>query len=133
MSFNLLENPMWKNRFQFLSICLDIAFVFASMWWDEPGWMPGATQATLSLLSRAGQGRGNTMKDAQGQDKDKENMGLSHGRQSSVSFSSMSPSHGPQVFVKGTCSRFLSTGCSPSGTACSSMGPPQGQDRRAHV
>ncbi|KAK4827417.1 hypothetical protein QYF61_017847 [Mycteria americana] len=44
-----------------------------------------------------------------------------HGRQSSTNFSSVRPSHRLQFFMN--CS---SVGCSPSGTDCSSVGPPQG-------
>lgn len=69
-SFNLLENSTQKNRFQFLSMCLDIVFLFAYTWWDEPRWMPGA-YPNHPIGPLHGQGRGNTTKDSQGEEKDK--------------------------------------------------------------
>jgi len=51
--------------------------------------------------------------------------GSSPGRQFSTNFSNMSSVHGLQLFTN--CPRVgLSTGCSPSGTGCSSVGPPRG-------
>jgi len=48
--------------------------------------------------------------------------GPSHRRQSSTNFSNIDPSHGPQLFMN--CSNMVpSTGCSPSGADCSSVGP----------
>lgn len=99
MSFNLLENSMWKTTLQFLSTCLDIAFVFDYTWWDEPGWMPGASPATLSVLSMC---RGEKTQQKTQRVK-RENLGLSHG-QSCMSLSHTSPSHGLQ-FSMNCCSR----------------------------
>jgi len=51
--------------------------------------------------------------------------GSSHGRQFSINFSNDSPSHGLQLFIN-CLSTVLPTGCSPSGTGCSSVGPSRG-------
>lgn len=47
----------------FISQTALIAFQHSELlWWADPGWMPGTHQAALSLLSSAGQGKGNRTK-----------------------------------------------------------------------
>lgn len=106
MAFNLLENSMWKKPGSNSSAYAWIQSLYLP---TRGGISLAGCLATLSVLSMS-RGDKTQQKTHRVKRRTRRDMGLSHGWQSFMNFSSRSPSHGLQLFVK--C---CSTGPFPQG------------------